>query len=59
MYVEPLLQVHDSLLFELEDGAEDLLGPDIHDAMCRAGSGLSVPVRCEYGFGSTWGDIDT
>lgn len=58
VYVEPLLQIHDSLLFELEDGAQDLLGPEIHDAMCDAGSGMIVPVRAEHGFGLNWGVID-
>lgn len=57
LYAEPLLQVHDSLLFELDDGIQESIGPDVRDAMCRAAT-LSVPVRADFGFGPTWGDID-
>jgi DNA polymerase-1 len=58
VYVEPILQVHDSLLFEIQDGAQEIIGPDVNAVMCSVGKGLRVPIKSKFGFAKTWGDLE-
>lgn len=55
-HLEPLLQVHDELLFEVEaDPAESLSHPILELlTFCDA---LSVPVKAKWHTGSTWADL--
>lgn len=52
--VEPILQVHDELLFELEDGTQDVVGPSIK-TMLEYTTTMSMPIKAKYGFGVNWG----
>jgi DNA polymerase I-like protein with 3'-5' exonuclease and polymerase domains len=56
-YLEPLLQIHDELVFELGDYLEEEIGPEIHATMCAAGSNWIVPVKSKYHFGDNWGSL--
>jgi len=51
------LQVHDELIFELQDRHIPELGPWIISEMERAVS-LSVPVLCDAEIGKTWADLE-
>ena len=55
-YFEPLLQVHDELIFELDRELMPIAEQLIGDAMCNAGK-LRVPVETSCHFGSTWGEL--
>ena len=55
-YFEPLLQVHDELIFELDKALMPIAEQLIGDAMCNAGR-LRVPVETSCHFGSTWGEL--
>ena len=52
--VEPLLQIHDELIFEVQDGYQEMAGPMIHDMMCHT-TPLDVPIKSKYSFGQNWG----
>lgn len=56
--VEPLLQIHDELLFELHDDGKwtDLWGMQIKDRLEHT-TELSVPVKAKYSFGPNWGAL--
>lgn len=54
IYCECLLQIHDELLFEFEQGLERLLDPVINSVMATAVE-LSVPVASSGNWGSNWG----
>lgn len=49
-WLECLLQVHDALLFELEESARGILHETMHYVMCNTVE-LSVPIRAEGAFG--------
>ena len=55
-HIEPLLQIHDELIFEMDidarPAAEALIGP----AMCNAGK-LKVPVESSCSFSRSWGGL--
>jgi len=57
-FADLLLQIHDELLFECEEGQEELLKTLVLEAM-TADSGvlLSVPITAKMGFGKTWGAL--
>ncbi len=56
-YCEPLLQVHDELLFEIEAGAGPWIGPMLQDAMAAAAE-CRVPIKSKWAVGPTWGDLE-
>jgi len=56
-YCEPWLQVHDDLLFEYDEGLEDLMAPLITSALCGATT-LAVPVTSSHVAGRTWGELE-
>jgi DNA polymerase I-like protein with 3'-5' exonuclease and polymerase domains len=51
------LQVHDDLLFEYDEGLEDLMAPLITSALCGATT-LAVPVTSSHVAGRTWGELE-
>jgi DNA polymerase-1 len=56
VWVEPLLQVHDSLKMECERGVEHELHTLMVDAMTRVSKSFSVPLSVEGEFGPTFAD---
>lgn len=54
--IEPLAQVHDELIFEFEDGLEDLIDPMIKKAFAEAVQ-LRVPIVSQSNFGLRWSDL--
>lgn len=53
--VEPLLQIYDSMVFEIEDKLAPVVGPDI--VMCltkTVASRRGVPFTAKGGYGKTW-----
>lgn len=55
--LEPLLQIHDELIFELDEFLAEEIGPEIHSVMCAAGSDWIVPVKSKYHFHKNWGGL--
>jgi DNA polymerase-1 len=55
--VWPLLQIHDELLFEVEDGAVDDFKTYIQDVMDNSVV-LNVPIRSSQASGDNWGDLE-
>lgn len=49
----PLLQVHDELLFEVEDAYLDVIAPQFHDVMVGAVE-LTVPLKADVEVGKNW-----
>ena len=56
-YCEPWLQVHDDLLFEYDEGLEDVMAPLIMSALTGAAP-LSVPVTANHVAGRSWGELE-
>lgn len=53
-----LLQVHDSLMWEIKKGLEDIVRPIIMDGMINhGGATLKVPVRSSGIFGNRWNEL--
>jgi DNA polymerase-1 len=57
-YVEPLLQIHDELLFEVDDseGFKDSWSVYVVAALCNV-TKLRVPVKAKGGYGGNWGEL--
>ena len=55
-YVKPLMQIHDELMFEVEDWALPYVIPWIKEVMVEAVE-LSVPVKVDAEVGKNWGDM--
>jgi DNA polymerase-1 len=51
-----LLQIHDELIFEIEEGFVDEVIPVIKQSMERI-EGLKVPLAVNFGEGDNWGDL--
>ena len=51
---EPLLQIHDELLWELRPHMQEFVGQDIK-AMMEYTTTMSVPIKAKFGFGENWG----
>lgn len=57
IWVELLLQVHDALMFELDDWAYDILDYEIKEALAEFQL-FQVPITCSgSGAGMTWGEL--
>ena len=56
-YCAPLLQVHDELLWEVEQGAGTWIGPLMQEAMAGAVQ-LRVPVKSAWAAGPSWGELE-
>lgn len=55
--VHLLLQIHDELMFEIEDGAVKEAGKIIEEAMTSVGK-MKVPLEVKWGAGERWGEIE-
>jgi len=55
-WVEPLLQVHDELLFEFDKGLEETLDPMIM-AQMEGAYKLRVPVTASGAWGASWKEL--
>jgi len=53
---QPLLQVHDELLFLVSEDLVPLAGPLFREIMVECGQ-LRVPVEVDYAVGRTWADL--
>ncbi len=53
----PLLQVHDELIFEVEDEWIPVVAPQFHQVMVEAVE-LSVPVKVDVEVGKNWRDLE-
>lgn len=56
-YVEPLLQVHDCLKMECDEGVQFLLNTAMRDAMTQVPHGFSVPLDVEGEWGWNFADV--
>lgn len=56
IWCEPLLQVHDELLMEMEEGTGDVVMSMVRDALAGAVK-LKVPVKAKYTVGPNWGEL--
>jgi DNA polymerase-1 len=56
IWIWPLLQIHDDLLFEVQDDAVDIVAPVIKRIMETAVT-LSVPIHVDQKFGPRWGSM--
>jgi len=54
----PLLQVHDELIFEVEDEYLSIIAPQFHEVMVKAVE-LTVPVKVECEVGKNWKQLET
>jgi len=54
--VHLLLQIHDELMFEIEEGVINEVAPVIEKAMTSVGE-MKVPLKVNYGAGERWGEI--
>ncbi|MCX6712754.1 MAG: DNA polymerase, partial [Candidatus Vogelbacteria bacterium] len=55
--VHLLLQIHDELMFEIEEGAIKDAGKIIEEAMTSVGT-MKVPLEVKWGSGDRWGEIE-
>jgi len=53
----PLLQVHDELIFEVEDEYLPVIAPQFHKEMVEAVE-LSVPVKVDCETGKNWKELE-
>jgi intein/homing endonuclease len=53
----PLLQVHDELIFEVEDEYLPVIAPQFHEVMCTAVE-LTVPVKVDCEVGKDWKNLE-
>jgi len=53
----PLLQVHDELIFEVEDEYIPIIAPQFHEVMCTAVE-LTVPVKVDVECGKNWKQLE-
>ena len=52
----PLLQIHDELIFEVEDEWLPIIAPQFHEVMCTAVE-LTVPVKMDCETGKNWKEL--
>lgn len=57
-YCEPLLQVHDELLFEFDEEAEEILRDLTLEAMTRESPWRDVPLAASWASASDWGSLE-
>ncbi|MEI2706432.1 MAG: DNA polymerase [Ilumatobacteraceae bacterium] len=50
-----ILQVHDEVLIEVDDGERDTVGPVVLDLM-RGAATLNVPLEVNVAWGQSWAD---
>jgi uracil-DNA glycosylase family 4 len=56
--IEPLLQIHDSLMFDMTEDAAHYAGQPIINAMCHTTkSNTGLPFKAKGGTGKTWGSV--
>lgn len=53
----PLLQIHDELIFEVEDEWLPVIAPQFHEVMCTAVE-LTVPVKVDCEVGKNWKELE-
>jgi DNA polymerase I len=56
-YCEPLLQVHDELVWEVEKGAGEMIGVLMGAALAEARR-LRVEIKSKYAVGPSWGELE-
>ncbi len=56
-YCEPLLQIHDELLMEVDEDGAELCGELMVDAMTRESPWRGVPLGASWNTAATWGDL--
>lgn len=56
-WIEPLVQIHDDLKLEFEEGLKDMMDPLMSWAMTETFEGLSVPLKTDGKFGPNWGEL--
>ena len=55
-YWEPLLQIHDEVIYEEDEGLFDLVDPVVQ--LCMEGAmDLKVPIRCGGVLGKNWAEL--
>jgi uracil-DNA glycosylase family 4 len=57
MDIECLLNVHDELVFEFDEGNEELVDAAISETMSGVLGETAVPLGCSGNFGHTWGEL--
>jgi DNA polymerase-1 len=56
IYCEPLLQIHDELLFEIDPEIWPVVNEAVVDRMCHT-TDLLVPIKAKGSMGSNWGAL--
>lgn len=56
-WIEPLVQIHDDLKLEFEEGLKDEINPMMEWAMTETFEGLSVPLKTDGKYGPNWGEL--
>jgi len=54
--VKMILQVHDELVFELDEDIQEELGKMVKEAMEKV-CVLRVPIKVDVNFGKSWGEM--
>lgn len=57
VFIRPLLQIHDELLFLVRKGCEDLAENLVRCAMVEDGDWFSVPLKSDWATGANWGEV--
>ena len=56
-WIEPLLQIHDDLLLEMDAALVPEVAPRMVQCMTQSYKGLSVPIQTSSSAGPTWADL--
>jgi DNA polymerase-1 len=56
-WIEPLIQVHDDVILECEEGIIRDVDPEMKWALTQTFKGLSVPIETSGDFGYNWGEM--
>lgn len=55
--IQPLLQIHDEILFEVPEEYADVVKPVIRELMCADSEWFNVPIEASCAYGARWGDL--
>lgn len=57
--IEPMLQIHDDMMFEVEEGRVDEIKEETREAFQASSQDyFSVPILCDAKYGDNWGEME-